>query len=52
MGQYASQMGVYNSELSKYGFLFDSNGAITNLDETLSRYTGDEQEVIRELLNY
>ena len=51
MGQYASQMGVYNSELSKYGFLFDSNGAITNLDETLSRYTGDELEEIRELVN-
>ena len=52
MNSYANSMSVYQSDLSKYGFKFESNGQVSNLDDTLNKHqNSSELEHITSILD-
>ena len=50
INQYKAQMKVYQSELSSLGFAFNSDGSISNMNQVLSGFTGEELEDVKNLL--
>ena len=48
--QHKAQMGVYQSELFKYGFNFGSDGSVLNIASVLGNYEGEGLEYVKNLL--
>lgn len=54
--QYEESMKIYQSEMKGYGFIFDSEGTIKNLDEVLNKYKDskdleDVNKILEEYFN-
>ncbi|MGL5718484.1 MAG: phage tail tape measure protein [Paraclostridium sp.] len=52
INSYKQQVSIYRGDLGKYGFQFDNNGDITNLDETLNKFKDHKDlEKVKKLLD-
>ena len=49
--QYTRQMQVYKRELAQLGFMFGSDGSVLNMESILGKFTGEELEEVKNLLN-
>lgn len=48
--QYQNEMKVYQKDLSEYGFKFNQDGSVKDIDSVLNKYEGEELEEVKSLL--